>query len=42
MLDYHLLISHSCPYVFMDMHGKGFAGASGVTCNNIPGLLRMQ
>ncbi|DBA92339.1 TPA: hypothetical protein ACH3X1_003068 [Trebouxia sp. C0004] len=27
LLDHHLLIGQSCPYVFMDMHGRGFAGA---------------
>jgi len=24
LLDHHLLIGQSCPYVFMDMHGRGF------------------
>ncbi|DBA67799.1 TPA: hypothetical protein ACH3X2_001201 [Trebouxia sp. C0005] len=28
LLDYHLLIGQSCPYVFMDMHGRGFTGAA--------------
>jgi len=27
LLDHHLLNGQSCPYVFMDMHGRGFAGA---------------
>ncbi|DBA82222.1 TPA: hypothetical protein ACH3X2_000496 [Trebouxia sp. C0005] len=28
LLAYHLLIGQSCPYVFMDMHGRGFADAA--------------
>ena len=28
LLDYHLLIGDTCPYVFMDMHGRGFLGCS--------------
>ena len=31
LLDHHLLIGQSCPCVFMDMHGRGFAGAV-LTC----------
>ena len=27
LLEYHLLIGDSCPHVFMDMHGRGFADA---------------
>jgi len=27
LLDHDLLIGQSCPYVFTDMHGRGFAGA---------------
>ena len=27
LLYHHLLIGQNCPYVFMDMHGRGFAGA---------------
>ena len=27
LLDHHLLIGQSCPYVFMDMHGRGFESA---------------
>ncbi len=27
LLDHHFLIGQSCPYVFMVMHGRGFAGA---------------
>ncbi len=27
LLEHHLLIGQSCPCVFMDMHGRGFAGA---------------
>ena len=27
LLKYQLLIGDSCPYVFMDMHGRGFAHA---------------
>ncbi|DBA71917.1 TPA: hypothetical protein ACH3X2_010674 [Trebouxia sp. C0005] len=28
LLAYHLLNGQSCPYVFMDMHGRGFADAA--------------
>ena len=27
LLEYHLLIGDSCPYVFMDTHGRGFVDA---------------
>ena len=28
LLDHHLLIGDTCPYVFMDMHGRGFGDAA--------------
>ena len=31
LLDYHLLIGDTCPYVFMDMHGRGFLDAAVLT-----------
>ena len=31
LLDHHLLIGDTCPYLFMDMHGRGFQDAAVFT-----------
>ncbi|KAL3135447.1 hypothetical protein ABBQ32_007628 [Trebouxia sp. C0010 RCD-2024] len=31
LLEHHLLIGDACPYVFMDMHGRGFMAAAVLT-----------
>ncbi|KAL3163440.1 hypothetical protein ABBQ32_009816 [Trebouxia sp. C0010 RCD-2024] len=31
LLEHHLLIGDACPYVFMDMHGRGFVAAAVLT-----------
>ncbi|KAL3152850.1 hypothetical protein ABBQ38_012165 [Trebouxia sp. C0009 RCD-2024] len=31
LLEHHLLIGDTCPYVFMDMHGRGFVAAAVLT-----------